>query len=734
MSIKSIILIHLTKAIGMKIVSVALLALTLGSVTVGQTTVDQKDLKKRTRPLPTLKRTYTAQQLEQRILKAEDERASIEPMLELFDIVHPGVASRLALAAGRIGDKTATNRLLDLLQSDKEQLRSVAAFALGEMEDPQVVPELLLKLQERKESYEIRAKVAEALGKIVANAENLKRIDKEQQTRILNNLTMRLPIPAKTLRDGEKPLVVQVLTALMRLNNPDALDLVAAQLGSPDPDIRFTAANTIARLLSQHKDAVLSQALREQVYLALKDNDPLVRAGAARVAGFIKTPESLDKLVELLSDPDQNVRANVIRAFANLADRRAAEPLILHANTLLERFHTSKERGIPSEMNHLLLVATSLGQLAPKEAKVIGLLKKLRTLPAGRIGANVETELALAKAGEDAFYDFTPEQGLKPGDWSAAESFATGLGELGGKRALEVLEQMLAGKYAGTLDARAIPAVLRSLVKLKHPRSKQWLREYLVNTHDAIVRATAAELILEGEWAQEDIDALLAGYEKAASDDMNDGKLAILTALAKTQRTVALQHLQKALREDDYLVRRQAAELLRLSKQPVLPLGTVKTGHDKDYYDAVLKFARRPQPIIAQLETTKGVIRIELFAQDAPMTVWNFVTLAKKGFFDGKSFHRVVPNFVIQGGDPRGDGNGGPGYQIRCEINQRPYVRGSVGMALSGKDTGGSQFFICHSPQPHLDGGYTVFGQVVSGMDVVDRIVRGDSIERITIE
>jgi cyclophilin family peptidyl-prolyl cis-trans isomerase len=93
----------------------------------------------------------------------------------------------------------------------------------------------------------------------------------------------------------------------------------------------------------------------------------------------------------------------------------------------------------------------------------------------------------------------------------------------------------------------------------------------------------------------------------------------------------------------------------------------------------------------------------------------------------------VVPNFVIQDGDPRGDGNGGPGYQIRCEINQSPYGRGAVGMALSGKDTGGSQWFVTHAPQPHLDGGYTVFGNVISGMDVVDSIARGDVIQSIVI-
>jgi cyclophilin family peptidyl-prolyl cis-trans isomerase len=115
------------------------------------------------------------------------------------------------------------------------------------------------------------------------------------------------------------------------------------------------------------------------------------------------------------------------------------------------------------------------------------------------------------------------------------------------------------------------------------------------------------------------------------------------------------------------------------------------------------------------------------------MTVDNFIQLAQRGFYNGLAFVRVVPNFVIQGGDPRGDQNGGPGYHIRDEINLRQYGTGAVGMALSGKDTGGSQFFITHSPQPHLDGGYTLFGQVIEGLEVVNRIARGDLIRSVEI-
>ena len=148
---------------------------------------------------------------------------------------------------------------------------------------------------------------------------------------------------------------------------------------------------------------------------------------------------------------------------------------------------------------------------------------------------------------------------------------------------------------------------------------------------------------------------------------------------------------------------------------------------------------RRPAwsipPVSTQvyIETDRGTIQIELAVLDAPLTVENFVALARKGFFDGVTFHRVVADFVVQSGDPRGDGEGGPGYTIRDELNQRPYLRGAVGMALDWADTGGSQFFITHSPQPHLDARYTVFGRVISGMEIVDQIQPWDVIRRVIV-
>jgi peptidyl-prolyl cis-trans isomerase B (cyclophilin B) len=135
----------------------------------------------------------------------------------------------------------------------------------------------------------------------------------------------------------------------------------------------------------------------------------------------------------------------------------------------------------------------------------------------------------------------------------------------------------------------------------------------------------------------------------------------------------------------------------------------------------------------AVMETDKGTINLELFDKDAPNTVANFVKLSKEGFYDGLNFHRVIPNFMIQGGCPRGTGTGGPGYQIKCEINPNKHLAGALSMAHAGKDTGGSQFFICHSPQRHLDGVHTVFGQT-QDMDVVNAIRQGDKITSVTIE
>lgn len=139
----------------------------------------------------------------------------------------------------------------------------------------------------------------------------------------------------------------------------------------------------------------------------------------------------------------------------------------------------------------------------------------------------------------------------------------------------------------------------------------------------------------------------------------------------------------------------------------------------------------------AEIHTSKGIMKVSFFEKDAPLTVENFTKLAKNGFYDGLNFHRVIPNFVIQGGCPNGIGSGGPGYSIKCELDgeNQYHDRGVLSMAHAGRNTGGSQFFICHSREntAHLDRNHTVFGKVTEGQEIIDMIAQGDKIEKITV-
>jgi len=299
---------------------------------------------------------------------------------------------------------------------------------------------------------------------------------------------------------------------------------------------------------------------------------------------------------------------------------------------------------------------------------------------------------------------------------------------------------------------------LRAFARFKTPDLAELLREAMTNK-DVQIRATAANLLGDLPPSKENVEALEAAFAEALTGDKleNDALLSILDALFKLDKKGSLGAVLTALDAPDFLVRKKAFELLktldskespdvhssieRAVKQrkdqvlPYIPINGTKLGQilnsDADYRRAV---SRKNGSVIAVFTTAKGSFTIDFFPEEAPLTVDNFVKLARSRYFDGLEVHRVVPNFVMQDGDPRGDGNGGPGWSIRCEVNMREYDRGAVGMALSGKDTGGSQWFVTHSPQPHLDGGYTVFGHVDDvGMKVVDNIVRGDKIISVKI-
>jgi len=282
-------------------------------------------------------------------------------------------------------------------------------------------------------------------------------------------------------------------------------------------------------------------------------------------------------------------------------------------------------------------------------------------------------------------------------------------------------------------DQRVVPAVLGSLVRLRAPDATNILLARLT-VDDLVVRAAAARGLGELK-ATAQSPALAEAYRFGQRDAMYAARAAALAALAELRAPEAVPVLTEALADKEWAVRLRAAELLKKidpSSDAQERIRPAPSTHPDDFY----RTPRLTAPTVSTqfyIDTDRGMIQLELAVLDAPLTVENFVALARRGFFDGLSFHRVVPDFVVQAGDPRGDGEGGPGHTIRDEINERPYVRGTLGMALDWADTGGSQFFITQSPQPHHDAKYTVFGRVLAGMDVVDRIQAGDIIRRVRV-
>jgi cyclophilin family peptidyl-prolyl cis-trans isomerase len=250
---------------------------------------------------------------------------------------------------------------------------------------------------------------------------------------------------------------------------------------------------------------------------------------------------------------------------------------------------------------------------------------------------------------------------------------------------------------------------------------------------DAAVRAAALDLAARGSG---EFAVLAEAVEASGADPSPDVAISAIGAAEESPDShEARAVVEAAYRSPSTLVSRLARRsLVRRfhADRSTLPWRAYDTGKTVEDYAALLREARAGWT--ARIETARGAFRIRLAGVEAPLTVMNFVTLARKGYFDGAPIHRVVPGFVVQDGDPTGTGSGGPGYEIRDELSPLPYRTGAVGMALSGPDTGGSQWFVTQAPQPHLDGGYTVFGQIESGQDVVNRIEQDDRILRVVVE
>ena len=612
------------------------------------------------------------------------------------------VRRRAALAIGRVGLKEGGPVLLKLLADADPEVRQTAAFALGLIGDVSVSASLVPLLTDAVPT--VRGRAAEALGLIDA---------KDAATaigRMAAEYAKAAVVAGMQPDDEQWPAAPEAeafklgLFALVRLRAYDAL--AAAVLdGSGRP---LSTWWPVAYALQRIEDPRAVPALRQLVPVRGRYTPAFAIRGLAAAKD-----ENAGALVVPFLDPAKTPRevlVAAIRACGQLGVRGAGERLATIA---------SDSR---IESNLRLEAVTALGNL--KDAEHLAVIQDLMTddWPAMRAAALRAASLVDRESFSLVLSGLDTDR-----HWTVRAALADVLATLPPEVSTERLRPMLQDE-----DKRVVPPALRALVRQRVPDADQIVLAHLKDA-DIVIRETAARLIGQLKPAA-GLAALRDAYAAAEADASYGVRAAILDALAHYATPEAIEGIRAALADKDWAVRIHAVELLAKIEPGVdhrMEIRPAPGEPPAPYTDPQL--ASREFSPHAFIETIRGTIEFELAVVDAPQTSRSFMALARKGFFNGLQVHRVVPNFVMQDGDPRGDGEGGPGYTIRDELNDRPYLRGTVGMALAWRDTGGSQFFITHSPQPHLDAKYTVFGHVVNGLDVVDRIQVGDTIQRVRV-
>lgn len=646
------------------------------------------------------------------LIRLEDRREFDDATLNRYLAAgHPEIRRHTALALGRIGDPRGRALLHRALADPAATVRAEAAFALGQLGDSatQHVTPLAARALDPGESELVRAEAAAALGKLSSTAARSAIIEILEQAAEISTAAASRPPPVR--------VVEEALLASWRFRRTPELTIPIIRLArSPNPELRWRATYALMRL----GDPASVEALLER----RRDAEPFVRALAARTlrsAVVDSTPfrdDAVRALAEATRDAHPHVRINALGALARFKDIGSAELIGPRAadsdlNVRLAAVEALGVAGGPAAAAALEPIARDTTQrLAIRTSALTGLLRANPETALPIIGSLARAEnwlsrfyatRALGAHATDAGNQILAELVHDP-DPRVAANALNGLASIPPERAPEV-ERILV-QQLGAADVGVRAAALRGLAD----------------------RATAAHLPL-----------LLDAYYRTRNDRENDAARAAITALgALASKGVPVQNsfFRRFQRSEDQIVRREVVE--KLGPGNWGSATPVETGRGSDFYEEIARdhvarqLAGEPAPRVV-IHTAGGAMTIELAAMDAPLTVHNFLTLAERGYFDGFRWHRVVPNFVLQDGDPRGDGEGGPGYMIRDEFNRLRYLRGTVGMALDGADTGGSQFFITHSPQPHLDGRYTIFGQVVEGIDVADRVAQDDQILRIEI-
>jgi len=558
-----------------------------------------------------------------------------------------------------------------LLASPEAPIRARAALAAGRIGDSGAVPDLTALLADP----ETAEPAAWALGRIEGGSEAL-----------VHCLDARCPAA---------PFAARALSGASAFKKPAVDALVAALSGPAAREAAFSLG-----VLARNKEAKFPAEAHARLALALTRED--VRAGAAYALSRLPPGEGVSGgLQEALRDREPWVRSLAARAWGKQG---------LPAETLGEAFRhpdwrvrVEAARGLPTASGGAARVvrAAFTGQTSPHVvvalAEASAQLGELAPEPSGFADATSRCAVSLARDRVRKQLADTPR--CSETGWRSRARVGAVAAELALAQAREAFRDpdgRVRGAAAGAAGA-AFADDLRQLLGDPDP--------YVVQEAAGALAKLPADPSSK-EAAAAAVRRLRAAHLKAAGDPESDA----LTALVEL-----------------------TGPLPELLPTPNPPLSAA-LGKPHIAVPVPAEARALPQARVLRLRTTRGDLTIALRPDVAPLTSSSLAALARRGFYDGLSFHRVVPDFVVQGGDPRGDGDGGPGWSLPDEHSPLRFERGTLGIATSGPETGGSQFFLCHSPQPHLDGRYTVAGQLSSGDEVLDALQPGDTIVSATAE
>ncbi len=621
------------------------------------------------------------------IIELEDTRFASDRLVGYLNHDDPVIRARAALALGRIGDFSTTDNLFRLLADSSVDVAATAAFAIGLTGRPEHAFRLLEETPEA--SPDILAMAIQSAGRLADSS----------MTDFAAALAGFLNHPDHRVRE-------QAVYALWRAGARSASEQLFA-IGRSDPvrAVRVAALYALARMgIADPGDFYMQY---------LPDSDPFVRMTAIRGLGLRKDDSQTTLGAVGLNDRDNSVVSQAISSLTSIGSISALE------------FLQNKYEGETDEKLKLQLI------------------ESFTRLKSDFILDEVSVEIdSLSSSGfkAAAVVYFATIQG---GEALALIDTLLGRDDRQINAAICQALQVIGGEYAkprlSTLLNDSMPEVRRAAFDalcVVDPVNVDYYINTVINDTDATVAAQAIDKIGQLKAGQflPQLKAMMRGQELVEVDIQRAIAGAAGEFLAPDKvDSLAEEILYHCLLSKKYLVSKEAADIYKKklnqdrSEYITRPEGGVSKRELKKF---IRKYTSNPHALIT---LSYGEVDIELYPHVAPLTVYNFIQLARERFYDGLSFHRVVPAFVVQGGDPHGDGWGGPGYYIRCEYSNLPFERGAVGIATSGKDSGGWQFFIMLARSPHLDARYTLFGKVVKGMEHIDQIIRGDIIRSIRI-